>query len=332
MGQKFGVVVGRFQIDQLSDGHIALIDYVSNIHGVHNVVIVVGCPRTPTNPTNPLDFTARAAMLHEAYPEASVIPLSDHRENTDWSKNLDSLIDSIAGLQGAKLYSGRDGFIPHYSGKFETELLDLNIECSATERRDEIKKHPNLFSVEFRRGAIWAHQNRAHQTYETVDIALVRKQDDETYILLGKKPGETKWRFPGGFVDPGETFAQAARRELKEETGVETESQFTIIGDFILDEWRIRRQKGVSHRTVLCFAIHTWGAAKAGDDLAHVEWIPVKDVIDANAMVDEHKELMLKGVVSHLELNEALFALAGAVKSAILNPSSSLHSPPKITV
>jgi 8-oxo-dGTP diphosphatase len=58
----------------------------------------------------------------------------------------------------------------------------------------------------------------------TVDVVLFRKQKDRKEVLLIKRarePFKGKWAFPGGFVDEQETLAEAAARELREETGLE---------------------------------------------------------------------------------------------------------------
>ncbi len=50
--------------------------------------------------------------------------------------------------------------------------------------------------------------------------ALVTNQADE--ILLVKSPLRG-WEYPGGLIEPGETFQQALKREVREEAGVEIE-------------------------------------------------------------------------------------------------------------
>lgn len=50
--------------------------------------------------------------------------------------------------------------------------------------------------------------------------ALVTNQEGK--ILLVKSPWRG-WEYPGGLIEPGETFQNALRREVKEEAGVEIE-------------------------------------------------------------------------------------------------------------
>ena len=45
-------------------------------------------------------------------------------------------------------------------------------------------------------------------------------EDDRGRVLLVKNKYRKMWTIPGGWVDPGESFVDAARREVAEETGV----------------------------------------------------------------------------------------------------------------
>ena len=46
--------------------------------------------------------------------------------------------------------------------------------------------------------------------------------NDLGQILLVKSPWRG-WEYPGGLIEPGETFQEALRREVREEAGVEIE-------------------------------------------------------------------------------------------------------------
>lgn len=58
-----------------------------------------------------------------------------------------------------------------------------------------------------------------HQCYVSASVVVL---NDKNEILLVKNP-QRGWEIPGGHVDEMETIADAAAREVKEESGIEIE-------------------------------------------------------------------------------------------------------------
>jgi 8-oxo-dGTP diphosphatase len=56
----------------------------------------------------------------------------------------------------------------------------------------------------------------------TVDVVIVTKPPSRRVLLIRRKhdPFAGAWAIPGGFIEMGESLEDAARRELREETGV----------------------------------------------------------------------------------------------------------------
>lgn len=105
----------------------------------------------------------------------------------------------------------------------------------------------------------------------TVDIVLFHKSDERIKVLLikrGREPFKGRWAFPGGFVDKDESLEAAARRELKEETGLEGIELYQIgaFGD------PLRDPRG--HTVSVVFAALLDGAKKvtAADDAEEARW------------------------------------------------------------
>ena len=56
-----------------------------------------------------------------------------------------------------------------------------------------------------------------------VGVAVVVERDGAVLLVRRKQHGGGSWSVPGGYLDQGEELAEAAQRELREETGIEVE-------------------------------------------------------------------------------------------------------------
>lgn len=284
-----GVIVGRFQVPALHQGHIDLIDYVLARH--KKSLILLGKSETVNTVQNPLDFEARYIMLQEHYPGITIGYLKDMKSDEAWSVQLDCRVrDFLSPSQTAVLYGGRDSFIPYYSGIYPVKELVQDGHLSGTEIREQCRQMVRA-SDDFRAGVIWASSNRFPNTFPCVDIAIF---DDQDRLLLGKKTDEEYWRFIGGFAEPSsENYEEDAIREAEEETGLTIiPSSLEYIGSFKVDDWRYRNDPD-KIRTIL-FAGTTANPviAKAADDITEIQWFDRWEDLCELDITPEHQPLL----------------------------------------
>lgn len=290
MTPSYGVIVGRFQVNELHDGHMELFRQVSARH--NGVIVFVGTHPAGLSKNHPLNFEVRRRMIEAKFPNFLVRELPDTRDDETWSKNLDKAISTVVeGSASFTLYGGRDSFVPHYSGKHKPVELALPVETlkiSGTMIRDRFATEI-VASSDFRAGMIYAAAHQYPIVYPTVDIAIFTT--DYTEILLGRKPSDPKdkWRFIGGFAEKVRpTYEQDARAEVWEETNLDL-NEMEFVGSAVIPDWRFSvPDKGI--KTVF-FATTTMSmGATAGDDIEEVKWFKVSDLISAQ-IVDTHKIL-----------------------------------------
>lgn len=103
-------------------------------------------------------------------------------------------------------------------------------------------------------------------------VAVLRGEE----VLLaarGRPPLDRVFSLPGGVVETGESLAEAALRELREETGVEAD----LIGFLGPIEYLDRDEEGrVRHHFVICAHAARWrsGEGVVGEEAAEIRWLP----------------------------------------------------------
>jgi 8-oxo-dGTP diphosphatase len=110
----------------------------------------------------------------------------------------------------------------------------------------------------------------------TVDAAVFAFIRDRVHLLLIKRANEPfkgKWALPGGFVGIDEELADAASRELAEETGltgIELQQMHTF--------GKVGRDPRGRQITIVYMSVITRGhnKIKAGDDAAQTSWFDIE--------------------------------------------------------
>jgi bifunctional NMN adenylyltransferase/nudix hydrolase len=293
-----GVIVGRFQVPFLHDGHRWLIKKVAELSGgSQNVLILVGTTDEAPNSRNALPFHLVHDMLHEFVPKATIGQIADVGTNEYWSQVLDLTIEQFFPGRQARLFGARDSFLSVYNGKYPTLSLDSPYPPINGSAFRKACKETLRYSEDFRAGIIWAACNKHPISYQTVDIALICGNESKS-LLLGKRKGEDKFRFIGGFVDPAKDLSleEAAARETKEETGLSfLPENFQYIGSHRVQDYRYRNCDDkilTSLMVTFCSIGAVWGIAEAKDDLQNLSLFDPFAAVDH--IVDEHINLLYR--------------------------------------
>ncbi|SDF94186.1 8-oxo-dGTP diphosphatase [Lentzea fradiae] len=126
----------------------------------------------------------------------------------------------------------------------------------------------------------------------TVDLVVLTVRDDALCALLvrrGEAPYRGRWALPGGFVRATESVADAAVRELAEETGV---------SGLFLEQLATYGEPRRDPRMRVVSVAHLALAAGlpvpvAGTDAAAARWVPVDQ---APALAFDHSRILRDGV------------------------------------
>ena len=107
--------------------------------------------------------------------------------------------------------------------------------------------------------------------------AIVRKGDMILLIQRGNPPRRGDWGIPGGAVELGETWRDAARREVREECGIEIEvGEIVEAIDIIVRDDTERVQY---HYAIVDFAAqYLGGELCASSDALDARWVPLNEL------------------------------------------------------
>jgi 8-oxo-dGTP pyrophosphatase MutT (NUDIX family) len=127
----------------------------------------------------------------------------------------------------------------------------------------------------------------------------VRDGAVEVALVLARRD---RWQLPKGIVDEGESPAQAAQREVREEAGLETR----LVGELETIEYWYVAARGAGrvryHKFVHFFLLEATGGDVADHDheVLEARWFPITDAVERLAFENERRvmEEAMKRVTS----------------------------------
>jgi 8-oxo-dGTP diphosphatase len=107
----------------------------------------------------------------------------------------------------------------------------------------------------------------------TVDTVVLTREPTPSILLVQRAnpPFAGNWALPGGFVDEGETVAEAGPRELGEETGLRV-GPLQMLGVY---DTPGRDPRGWTVSVVYLTRVRARAEVKGGDDASDARWFAV---------------------------------------------------------
>lgn len=302
---KYGVVIGRFQ--PFHNGHLALLR--SALESAKQVIVLVGSHQSALTIKNPFSATTRIGMMQQAFTERELErltfrPVHDHlyRER-DWVSEVRQIVEHETGDSDDITLIGHNKdhssyylelfpdwastLLPvHCDGVAATTVRTLMFEnyFSAIE---PIVPAPIFESLQsYVKTPAFEHMVKEYEyvrdyqvawsaapyppTLVTVD-AVVTCSDYVLLVRRGGYPGHGLMALPGGFIEQHETIYEAARRELREETGKTHDLQF--VSSHVFDHpSRSLLGRVITHAHH--FETPHLHDIQAGDDATSARWYP----------------------------------------------------------
>ena len=124
----------------------------------------------------------------------------------------------------------------------------------------------------------------------TIDL-IIECQDG--IVLIDRKNPPCGWALPGGFAEPHESLEDAARREAKEETGLDT-TLTAMLGVYSAPE-----RDPEQHTISVTFVATADGTPRGGDDAKAAKVFALGDLpelcFDHDEMIADYREYCRTG-------------------------------------
>ncbi len=126
----------------------------------------------------------------------------------------------------------------------------------------------------------------------TTDAVIFSTLSNTDYVLLIQRkndPFKDEWALPGGFLETDETFETGAKRELKEETGLDVKAlkQVGVFGAIGRDP------RGRTISIAFVGTISSTPKVEAADDAKSAKWWPLNNLPN---LAFDHSEIIAKAL------------------------------------
>ena len=140
-----------------------------------------------------------------------------------------------------------------------------------------------------------------HRTEKVELTVLCLLQDGKMLLLQNRVKEDWKgYTFPGGHVEPGESFVDAVKREMKEETGLDILNP-RLVG---IKQFPIEKVRYI----VLLFKATEFTGTVVSSDEGEMEWIDIDKLADVNVVEDFHD---LMKIMNDPNMNEFQYTIEG---------------------
>lgn len=120
-------------------------------------------------------------------------------------------------------------------------------------------------------------------------LVVDRKNGKPVVAIIGRKDrrGRLLWSLPKGHLEAGETAAEAAVREVEEETGI----RGRVVAELgTIDYWFVAEGRRI-HKTVHHYLLEASGGELSDDDVEvdEVAWVPLVELRERLAYAGERR-------------------------------------------